>query len=88
MNEGLFKKRMNEVFADFDKESVDFLLQPFIDIVDEARKDFEKLIFGTWSLEFNEEGEQVYNPNATAPDSWLTPSEAIKWFRKWFGEQK
>ena len=50
-------------------------------MIEEAKREFEKLIHGTWSVD-----EEGWHPNATAKDSWITPSEAIKWFRKWFGE--
>jgi len=50
-------------------------------VLDEAKKQFEKLIHGTCSVD-----EQGFHADRYAKDSWLNPTEAIEWFRKWFGE--
>lgn len=52
-------------------------------ILGEAKKEFESLISGTWDVD-----EEGFHPNRYAKDSWLNPREAIKWFRKWFGNER
>lgn len=73
MSDGEFKRRMKKVFADFDKESVDFLLQPFIDIVDEARKEFP---IEEWKL------------RSKSTVSYEESAKVVEWFLRWFGEKK
>jgi len=58
-------------------------IKPFMDVIEEAKKEFEVLINGTWSVD-----EEGFHPHTHAKDSWLNPREAIKWFRKWFGDEK
>jgi hypothetical protein len=89
IDEGEFKKRLLPTFSNFayetavtDKQEKEIFVE-LDEILDEARKEFEQLIFGTWSVD-----EEGFHENAYAEDSWLTPSEAIKWFRKWFGGKK
>jgi len=74
MSEGLFKKRMKKVFADFDKESVDFLLQPFIDIVDEVHHD----IFSAIHVE--------YGADTRRRD--IDAIKLFAALDKWFGDEK
>jgi hypothetical protein len=84
MSEGEFKKRIQKHLHDFDHPwETSHCSSVMNTMVDEAKKEFEQLIFGTWDVD-----EEGWHPNRYAKDSWLTPSEAIKWFRKWFGEKK
>jgi hypothetical protein len=80
MSEGEFKKR---ILSQTITEAEGILAGNILTVLDEAKKEFEQLIFGTWDVD-----EEGWHPNRYAKDSWLTPSEAIKWFRKWFGEKK
>lgn len=78
--EGLLKKRIRKAVPYHTR------LKETFEVLDEAAAEFEKLIAGTWCVEINDKGETVWNLNAYAKDSWLAPREAIKWFRKWFGD--
>jgi len=80
MSEGEFKKRI--LSMDIEEEDA-VRVATFLDVLVEAKKDFERLIHGTWTVD-----EEGWHDNVYAKDSWLTPSEAIKWFRKWFGEKE
>ena len=80
MSEGEFKKR---ILSQTITEAEGIVAGNILTVLDEAKKEFEQLIFGTWDVD-----EEGWHPNRYAKDSWLTPSEAIKWFRKWFGEKK
>ena len=90
-NEGEFKKRIRENALELSHgdmatgaigEDYDYIrIGVLKDILEDAKKEFEELIHGTWSVD-----EEGYHPNVYAKDSWITPNKAIKWFRKWFGE--
>jgi hypothetical protein len=94
LNEGEFQKRSLN-FNDITNQECNYSCrldhkkfpkpdrtQIFVKIIDieEAKKEFEQLIFGTWSVD-----EEGFHDNVYAKDSYISPSEAIKWFRKWFG---
>ena len=82
MNEGEFKKQINQLIA-YETEYISNVIEKedVLKIINKAKKEYEKLIAGTWCLK-----EEGFHSNTYAKDSWLISSKVIKWFRKWFGE--
>lgn len=83
---GEFKKRINAQVNDGrwpEEKDAEVVADDLLEWIDEAKKEFEQLIHGNWDVD-----EEGFHPDRYAKDSWLTPREAIKWFRKWFGDKK